>query len=126
MMRRVLSVQFALAIIFGSSLSVAETKELALTGKQVFSRCQACHDIEPGLHIFGPSLAGIVGRDVGSIADYSYSSSLQEMNFAWTPDKLQELLSAPAQNMLPGTKMIFPGFTDEDKVKALIAYLKTI
>jgi nitrite reductase (NO-forming) len=38
----------------------------AVAGRQVFKKCQACHSLEPGKTILGPSLAGIVGRKSGA------------------------------------------------------------
>src|ERR1019366_8153923 len=35
-------------------------------GRQVFRKCQACHSIEPGKNLLGPSLSGIVGRKAGA------------------------------------------------------------
>ena len=35
-----------------------------VAGRLVFRKCQACHSLEPGKNILGPSLAGIVGRKV--------------------------------------------------------------
>lgn len=126
-MRRNLLMALMIPVIgFSVSRAYAENDQLIAAGKDVFSRCQACHEVEPGLHIFGPSLSGIIGRKVGDIDDYDYSKSLEAMDFAWTPDRIKELLGEPAQNMLPGTKMVFPGFSDESKVDALIAYLQTI
>lgn len=126
MPRNLLMALMILVIGFSMSRAYAENDQLVAAGKNVFSRCQACHEVEPGLHIFGPSLSGVIGRKVGDIDDYDYSKSLEAMDFVWNPVRLKELLSAPAQNMLPGTKMIFPGFSDESKVDALIAYLQTI
>ncbi len=42
-------------------------------GRQVFRKCQACHSIEPGKNILGPSPAGIVGRKSGAEPGCSYS-----------------------------------------------------
>ena len=35
-------------------------------GEGVFRACRACHAVEPGQHGTGPSLHGVVGREVGS------------------------------------------------------------
>ena len=35
-------------------------------GKKVFSKCKACHKIEDGKNAVGPSLYGVVGRDIGT------------------------------------------------------------
>lgn len=37
-----------------------------VAGRLVFRKCQACHSMEPGKIILGPSLAGIIGRKAGS------------------------------------------------------------
>jgi nitrite reductase (NO-forming) len=37
-----------------------------VAGRLVFRKCQACHSLEPGKNILGPSLAGIVGRKAGA------------------------------------------------------------
>ena len=34
-------------------------------GRQVFRKCQACHSMEPGKNILGPSLANVLGRKAG-------------------------------------------------------------
>lgn len=115
-----------LFIILGISTTNAESEQLITAGQEVFKRCQACHEIEPGLHIFGPSLAAVVGRKAGGLDDYDYSKSLENMDYIWTKNELKLFLSAPSQNYIAGTKMIFPGFTDEAKVNALIAYLNSI
>lgn len=44
----------------------------ATHGKQVFMQCQACHSIEAGKNMIGPSLAAVVGRKAGSIAGFAY------------------------------------------------------
>ena len=44
----------------------------AAAGRLVFRKCQACHSMEPGKALLGPSLAGIVGRKAGTEANYNY------------------------------------------------------
>ena len=36
-------------------------------GRVVYRRCQACHSLEAGRTLIGPSLAGVVGRHAGSV-----------------------------------------------------------
>src|SRR5262249_44162792 len=45
----------------------------AAAGRQVFRKCQACHSMEPGKNMLGPSLAGLLGRKAGSESGYNYS-----------------------------------------------------
>ncbi len=42
----------------------------AVAGRQVFKKCQACHSLEPGKTILGPSLTGIVGRKSAADAGF--------------------------------------------------------
>src|SRR5689334_4830964 len=48
-----------------------------VAGRQVFKKCQACHSLEPGKTILGPSLAGIVGRKSGAEPDFNYSPAMK-------------------------------------------------
>lgn len=48
-------------------------------GKRDFGRCAACHSLEKGVNLFGPSLHCIVGRRAGSAPNYPYSKSIREL-----------------------------------------------
>src|SRR5262249_19683174 len=52
-----------------------ETSGDTAAGRQVFRKCQACHSLEPGKNMLGPSLGGLMGRKAGSEAGYNYSSA---------------------------------------------------
>src|SRR5262249_36908902 len=43
----------------------------AAAGRQVFRKCQACHSLEPGKNMLGPSLADVIGRKAGTEPGYS-------------------------------------------------------
>ena len=91
-------------------------------GRQVFRKCQACHSIEPGKNILGPSLAGIVGRKSGAEPGYSYSPAMKQANIVWDEKTLNSYLADP-QKAIPGNKMPFPGLkTDHDRTD-VIAFL---
>ena len=91
-------------------------------GRLVFRKCQACHSLEPGKNILGPSLAGIIGRKAGSEPGYNYSPAMKQANFVWDAKTLDAYLSDP-QKVVPGNKMPFPGLkTDHDRAD-VIAYL---
>jgi len=92
-----------------------------VAGRLVFRKCQACHSMEPGKNILGPSLAGIVGRKAGSEAGYNYSPAMKQANIVWDAKSLDAYLSDP-QKFVPGNKMPFPGLkTDHDRAD-VIAY----
>jgi len=70
-------------------------------GRQVFKKCQACHSLEPGKTILGPSLAGIVGRKSASDANCIYSPALKQAGFTWSLAILDAYLGDPAK-VIPG------------------------
>jgi cytochrome c len=95
-------------------------------GEQIFRRyCMVCHDTAPGKNKLGPSLAGIVGRASGSVADFSYSDAMQSAGLTWDEQTLDQYLADP-RGKVPGNKMLFPGVKNPDERKALIEYLKTL
>lgn len=91
----------------------------AAAGRLIFRKCQACHSIEPGKTILGPSLAGIIGRKAGSETNYSYSPAMKQANVVWDVKTLDAYLSDP-QKFVPGNKMPFPGLkTDQDRADVI-------
>jgi nitrite reductase (NO-forming) len=94
----------------------------AAAGRQTFKKCQACHSLEPGKTILGPSLAGIVGRKSGADANFNYSPALKQAALTWDAATLDVYLMEP-QKIVPGNRMPFPGLrTDRDR-KDVIAFL---
>jgi nitrite reductase (NO-forming) len=94
----------------------------AVAGRQVFKKCQACHSLEPGKTILGPSLAGIVGRKSAADANFSYSPAMKQAALTWDPSTLDAYLAEPAK-IVPGNRMPFPGLkTDHDR-QDVIAFL---
>ena len=96
----------------------------AVHGKQIFIQCQACHSIEAGKNMIGPSLAGVVGRPAGSIAGFAYSNANKSSGITWSAEKLFQYLEKP-QRVVPGTKMSFPGLPKAQDRADVIAYLKS-
>jgi nitrite reductase (NO-forming) len=94
----------------------------AVAGRQVFKKCQACHSLEPGKTILGPSLAGIVGRKSGAEPNFTYSPAMKQAALTWDPATLDAYLMDP-QKIVSGNRMPFPGLkTDQDR-KDVIAFL---
>ncbi|NNC73342.1 MAG: cytochrome c family protein [Sphingomonadaceae bacterium] len=108
----------------------AEAREVAATGgadagEAVFRRCAACHSIEPGENRVGPSLHGVVGREIGGVGDFRYSDANQQFDGDWTEDNLNAYLENP-RGFMPGTTMAFAGIPNEQDRADLIAYLGTL
>lgn len=110
-----------------ASPALAQTDQITgnpQAGKLDFAICSACHQIGPGAkNAVGPVLNGVIGRKVASYPGFDYSSALKNAPFkVWTVDELKKWLAGP-QKLVPGTKMLFPGFTSETQINDVIAYL---
>ena len=116
----------ALAAVLGAVGTGAMAQETgdAEAGEKVFRKCMACHSLEEGQNRVGPSLHGVVGRDVASVEDFGYSDAI----LAWGEGKTwdAELLDAYIEDprgLVDGTKMIFAGLDEEQDRNDVIAYL---
>lgn len=93
------------------------------TGKRLFMQCSSCHSLaEGGPTLLGPNLYGMFDRQVGGLDNFEYSQALQEADFEWTPEQLDQWLASP-RNFLPGNRMSFAGVPREDNRVAVIAYI---
>jgi cytochrome c len=92
-------------------------------GERVFNKCGACHKVEPGANAVGPSLHGVVGRDIASMDGFNYSGSLPEGT--WTEEELFKFLEAP-RDYAPGTSMSFAGLAKPEDRADVIAYLESV
>ncbi len=92
-------------------------------GRRIFRQCSSCHLVEAEAgHLVGPNLHGIFGRQVGAKEGFTYSKALQEADFIWTPEKLDDWLTNP-RSFLPGNRMSFVGVRRPSDREAVIAYL---
>lgn len=97
----------------------------AVAGKMVFKKCAPCHSTKP-VNRVGPTLAGIVGRPVATIEDYTYSPAMRafgEDGKVWSEAQIAEYLMSP-KAMVPGTRMTFAGLRKIEDIANLIAYLR--
>jgi nitrite reductase (NO-forming) len=91
-------------------------------GQKVFRKCQACHSLEAGKNLVGPSLAGIIGRKAGTEPGFNYSPAMKQADITWTPQTLAAYLADP-QKTVPGNRMPFPGLKSEHDRDDVIALL---
>ena len=113
---RVLSLLLTLAWLSVGAAAAEEKLTIAsledadyMAGKQAFQgRCSACHTLaDNSSNIAGPNLWGVFDRQAGSLADFTYSDTLREADFVWTPETLDAWLAAP-KDYLPGNIMGIP------------------
>ena len=92
-------------------------------GERIFRRCQACHRLEEGRNMVGPSLHGVVGRDIASVEGFNYSDALAAQEGAWTPELLSQFIADP-KGTIPGNKMAFAGVPDEQDRIDVITFIQ--
>lgn len=97
----------------------------AAAGKLVFNKCMACHNADNDKPKVGPSLMGLVGRQPGTVAGYTYSKSMVDFGAGKTWDEalLKTYLPNP-KALVNGTKMAFPGLKTDKEIIDVIAFLK--
>ncbi|WP_309628285.1 cytochrome c family protein [Brevundimonas sp.] len=108
-------------------VQVADVTQLtgdAEAGRTGFGQCRSCHTVEAGVNRVGPSLHAIVGRPVGTVADYRYSTAMAAAGGVWDEQRLYDFLEKPREYIV-GTKMTFPGIKDGQRRADIIAYMKT-
>lgn len=89
-----------------------------------YAVCASCHSVRPDRHGMGPSLAGLMGREAGSVPGFSYSAALKNSGIVWDAKSLDTWLQAPMK-MVPGTRMVV-GMSDPKGRKMIIEYLETL
>jgi cytochrome c2 len=99
-------------------------------GEAISKRCAACHNLKQGGgNMVGPHLFGVVDRPVASIADFNYSDAMKAFSGGgakkWDAATLNTYLTNPKQ-VVPGTKMAFPGLKNDADRANLIAFLETL
>ena len=121
-----LSASAAIAILmaFAGVANSEETAEMVKKGASAYRICSACHSLQPGVHLSGPSLAGLWGKKAASADDFGrYTKALQKEDLTWDEDTLNAWLADP-QAMVPGTTMTIRAIEKDDMRTNLIAFLR--
>jgi cytochrome c len=112
----------------GAGAGAGAGSEVA-AGKVAFgANCAACHSVISGETGIGPSLAGVVGRKVGTLAGYTYSPAMLDSEVIWTPENISKHIENPKE-LIPGNRMgnLFPrGVQDAKQRGDIVAYLQTV
>ncbi len=92
-------------------------------GRRQFATCRSCHLLDEGAgHRVGPNLYNLFNNKVGQAEKFKYSQALQDADFQWTPEQLDQWLANPRE-FLPNNRMTFAGISNETQRTNLIAYL---
>ena len=119
------AVALAAAMAVPATASGGATAAPSAAPPAAFAQCAACHSVEPGRTVFGPSLAGVAGRRAGAVPGYAYSPALAGSGLTWNEKTLDRWLAGP-QRLVPGTKMPFGGMTNAAQRKQVVDYLMTL
>ncbi len=115
-----------LALLILSAAPVAHAQADAQRGAKLFPQCAACHTLEPGRNLTGPSLANLFGRKAGTVPGFlRYSDALKRSGVEWNEATLDAWLKDPAKFM-PGNGMTFAGIGNEQARRDLIAFLRAV
>ena len=116
-----------IVLLAALTLAAAQARaQDATAGEKVFkANCSICHSPQQGRNLVGPSLFSVVDRHSGEIAGFHYSDANKNSGITWTVATLDRYIAGPRE-VVPGTKMTFPGLKDPKQRADLIAYLGTL
>ena len=115
----------AALVLAGTGLSHAQD---AAAGEKVFTQCRACHAVgETAKNGVGPHLNGLFGppapRKAGTVEGYNYTPANKTSGLTWDEATFKDYIKDPKAK-IPGTKMVYAGLKDEQRINDLVAYLK--
>lgn len=112
----------ALLAVAGAGQAMAQD---AAAGEKVFAACKFCHQVgDDAKNAVGPVLNALIGRKAGSVAGYNYSDANKTSGLTWDEATFTAYIKDPKAK-IPGTKKVFAGIKDEQKIQDLVAYLHT-
>ncbi|HYZ22984.1 MAG TPA: c-type cytochrome, partial [Rhodopila sp.] len=89
-----LAVLPALLLVAPAAHSAPLTGDAA-AGQGAFRACRGCHSVAPGKNGVGPSLAGVVGRESGTVSGYNCSTAMKSAHIDWDAASLDRFLASP-------------------------------
>lgn len=109
-----------IALVSGAPGAEGDVKR----GAGIYRACVACHSLEPGLHLTGPSLAGLWGQRAATVTGFPrYSQALKAQAFFWDETTLDAWIADP-NGFVKDNYMTFRGIRDPQARADLIAFLK--
>ena len=94
-------------------------------GEQVFKKCAACHNADPGgANALGPALYGVMGNPVAGHPGFAFSDALKSKGGTWDWEAMSTWLANP-KKFAPGTKMTFAGLGNPQDRANVMAFLNS-
>lgn len=93
-------------------------------GRLYNSHCAACHRLDAQAGI-GPSLYGVIGREVGILPDYAYSESMRDAGVLWTEDLLAAYVTDP-DALFPDSRMSAIGALTNQELRQVSEFLQAL
>ena len=85
--------------------------------------CKACHQIGETAKNRSARFERHHWPKSGYVCGYSYSDANKNSGLTWDERTFREYIKDPKAK-IPGTKMIYAGLKDEQRISDLLAYLK--
>jgi cytochrome c len=121
----------ALAVVAAAFATPAAAEGDPAAGETVFKKCAVCHALEEAKNKGkqGPLLAGMIGRQPGTLEGFKYSQAMIDFGAGkvWDEALLTSYLADP-KGVVKGTKMVFAGLKGDKgpaDIANVIAYVKT-
>src|SRR5262245_57356286 len=95
----------AAALVAPAQIVAAQPQTVGGKGQLLFNNaCRTCHTLRAGDNRLGPNLNRIVGRKMGGLPDYGYSSAMKSGELIWDRSTLDRFIANPDQ-VVPGHTM---------------------
>ena len=97
----------------------------AARGEQVFKKCAACHNADPGgANALGPGLYGVMGNPIAAHPGFAFSDALKSKGGTWDWETMSTWIANP-KAFAPGTKMTFAGLSNPQDRADLLLFLNS-
>ena len=121
-----------LALGLATAIAATGSTALAADGEKLFKRkCGSCHSLDAGKHKMGPSLAGIVGKQAGTVDGFTKYKAMKGASLTWDEATLdawitdqKKFLKANADKVGATKTSMSAKIKKADDRKAIIDYLK--
>lgn len=115
----------ASALVALAQVILAQPQAIGADGQILFNNaCRTCHTVREGDNRLGPNLNRIVGRKMGTLPDYGYSSAMKRGDLIWDKSTLDRFMANPDQ-VVPGHSMRpYGGLASPEDRASIIDYLE--